>query len=356
VHRKIIFADENGTIKYAEMVVIGMHRRKRRRWGMLVGTAMAVFVMALTVHAWQQEVAQTSPTDGTNSENSTGKVATQLSQKVSASSQNTKKIKIIKQNLQNYLDKVTADGTASVSFYSLDNTTASSQTSTTSTAVSGQGTLSVNSNAHTWVTAASTYKLYIAAYLLKQKQADNFSWSESNRAGFKRMIVESANDFPESILSNSNYGYDRINSFIKSAGWGGPVFTEGSAAVTTAYSLRLLLTTLANGNAAFSNSSDQKYLLQLMGEQEYRDGIPAGVASACSGATVQDKVGFLNDTNSDAGIVTLPSGQRYVLVILTHGRSQTTLDFSRIKAIAAKVQTIVYGQNAGESVRTYSAD
>lgn len=87
-----------------------------------------------------------------------------------------------------------------------------------------------------------------------------------------------------------------------------------------------------------------------------RDGIPAGVASVCSGATVQDKVGFLNDTNSDAAIVTLPSGQRYVLVILTHGRGQTTLDFSRIKAIAAKVQTIVYGQNAGESVRTDSAD
>jgi beta-lactamase class A len=339
------------------MVVILMHRRKRQHWGLVIGGVVALFAMALTIHAWQQDVAQTSSNNAATSQTTSGKVATNLSQKVSSSSsQDAQKLKIIKKNLQTYLDKVTADGTASVSFYSLDSTTASSSDTDTSSVVSGNGTLSVNSNAHTWVTAASTYKLYIAAYLLKQRQEGNFSWSESNRAGFKRMIVESANDFPESILTSSSYGYDSIDSFVKSAGWGGPVFTEGSAAVTTAYSLRLLLTSLAKGTGAFSNSTDQQYLLNLMGKQEYRDGIPAGVASVTSGATVQDKVGFLDDTNSDAGIVTLPSGQRYVLVILTHGRSQSTLDFTRIKAIAAKVQTIVYGNSAGSSVKSYSAD
>lgn len=335
-----------------------MHRRKRQHWGLVIGGVVALFAMVLTIHAWQQDVAQTSSSTTATSESTGSKAATNLSQKVSSSSsQDAQKLKNIKKNLQTYLDKVTADGTASVSFYSLDSTSASSSsTSSTSSVVSGNGTLSVNSNAHTWVTAASTYKLYIAAYLLKQRQEGNFSWSQSNRAGFKRMIVESANDFPESILTSSSYGYDSIDSFVKGAGWGGPVFTEGSAAVTTAYSLRLLLTSLANGTGAFSNSTDRQYLLNLMGKQEYRDGIPAGVASVTSGATVQDKVGFLDDTNSDAGIVTLPSGQRYVLVILTHGRSQSTLDFTRIKAIAAKVQTIVYGQNAGSSVKSYSAD
>jgi beta-lactamase class A len=41
---------------------------------------------------------------------------------------------------------------------------------------------------------------------------------------------------------------------------------------------------------------------------------------------------------------------------MTHGHNQTTLDFIRIKTIAAKVQQIVYGSDAGTKVVSYSAD
>jgi len=92
-----------------------------------------------------------------------------------------------------------------------------------------------------------------------------------------------------------------------------------------------------------------------MGKQIYRTGIPTGVAQANSGTTVQDKVGFLDDTNNDAAIVTLPNGQKYVLVIMTNGHNQSGLSgFSRIAEIAKNVQKIVYGKNAGEKIVNYS--
>lgn len=333
-----------------------MNRHNRRRWelrGIIVG--VACIAILLTVYASTQNMGHTQSAADTTGDTVTGKIVKKLSSTSNATDiKKARRLRIIKQNLQSYLDKVTSDGTASVSFYSLDSTASTGDASQVSDVVSGAGTLSVNSNAHTWVTAASTYKLYIAAYLLHQRQLGNYSWTNTTRDGFERMIVESANDYPESVLSR--YGESNISRYVKSAGWGGPVFTEGSAAVTTAYSLRLLLTSLANGTGAFSNTADRNYLLNLMGKQEYRAGIPAGVASVTKGATVQDKVGFLDDTNSDAGIVTLPSGQRYVMVILTHGRNQATLDFARIKTIAAKVQTIVYGKNAGTKLENVSAD
>ena len=262
-----------------------------------------------------------------------------------------KKRKIIKTNLTNYLNTVTADGTASVSFYNLGNDNSDSNSQYNQ--VYQDGSLEVESNASTVNTAASTYKLYLSAFLMGQKQSGNFSWTNDNNTGFTKMIVNSENDFAESQISN--YGADTISSYLKKQGYYGNVFQNGQAAQTTSYSLELLLRDLANGTGSFENSSDQQKLLNLMGKQIYRTGIPTGVAQANSGTTVQDKVGFLDDTNNDAAIVTLPNGQRYVLVIMTNGHNQSGLSgFSRIAKIAKNVQEIVYGENAGKKLINYS--
>lgn len=273
----------------------------------------------------------------------------------SATTAANKKRSIIQENLQNYLDKVTADGDASVSFYSLDATSGSSADSTTDQLTYGDGQIVADSNATTTATSASTYKLFIAAYLFHLHQEGKFSWTTANKSGFYQMVVNSSNTFPEEILAE--YGADSINAFIKSQGWSSPVFHDGDeAASTTSQSLRKVLQALNAGTGAFSDSSDRSYLLGLMQKQVYRSGIPAGVASVDSGATVADKVGFLDDVNNDAAIVTTSDGHKYILVIMTHGHNQTTLDFIRIKTIAAKVQQIVYGSDAGTKVVSYSAD
>lgn len=262
-----------------------------------------------------------------------------------------KKRKIIKTNLANYLNTVTADGTASVSFYNLGNDDSNSNSEYNQ--VYQDGSLEVESNASTVKTAASTYKLYLSAFLMGQKQNGNFSWTSDNNTGFTKMIVNSENDFAEEQIDN--YGADTISSYLKQQGYYDNVFEDGQAAQTTSYSLELLLRDLANGTGSFENASDQQKLLNLMGKQIYRTGIPTGVAQANSGTTVQDKVGFLDDTNNDAAIVTLPNGQKYVLVIMTNGHNQSGLSgFSRIAEIAKNVQKIVYGKNAGEKIVNYS--
>jgi hypothetical protein len=264
-----------------------------------------------------------------------------------------KKQKIIKTNLTNYLNTVTKDGTVSVSFYNLGAESGSSAANSKYAKLYQAGSLETESNAHAVKTAASTYKLYLTAYLMNQKQNGDFSWTAENTDAFSKMIVNSENDFAEAQLEK--YGASTISSFIKKQGWYPSVFQEGQAAKTTSYSLQLLLKDLATGNGVFENKSDQTKILDLMGQQIYRTGIPTGANAANAGTTVQDKVGFLNDTNNDAGIVTLPNGQRYILVVMTNGHNQSGLSgFSRIAEITKNVQKIVYGSDAGTKIENYS--
>lgn len=264
-----------------------------------------------------------------------------------------KRQKIIKENLTNYLKTVTDDGTVSVSFYNLGATSGSTAAKSKYAAVYQKGELEVESNAHTAQTAASTYKLFITAYLMEQKLNGDFTWNTTNEDGFYRMIVNSENDYAEELLAS--YGMDKLNAFITKQGWYSPVFQDGVSAQTTSYSLQLLLQDLAEGTGSFTNASDQAKILKLMGKQIYRTGIPTGVAEADKGTTVTDKVGFLDDTNNDAAIVTMPNGQKYILVIMTHGHSQTGFSgFPKIAKIAKKVQQIVYGDDSGTKVETYT--
>jgi hypothetical protein len=264
-----------------------------------------------------------------------------------------KKQKIIQTNLTNYLNTVTKDGTASVSFYNLGAESGSAAANSKYAKLYQAGSLETESNAHAVKTAASTYKLYLTAYLMNQKSNGNFSWTTENTDNFDKMIVNSENDFAEAQIDK--YGASTISTFIKKQGWYPSVFQDGQAAKTTSYSLQLLLEDLATGKGAYENESDQAKILDLMGKQIYRTGIPAGASAADSGTTVQDKVGFLNDTNNDAGIVTLPNGQRYILVVMTNGHNQSGLSgFSRIAEITKNVQKIVYGSDAGNKIENYS--
>lgn len=264
-----------------------------------------------------------------------------------------RKQRIIKTNLTNYLNSVTKDGTTSVSFYNLGATDGSSAADSKAAKLYEKGSLQVESNAHAVNTAASTYKLYIAAYLMQQKQNGNFDWTDDNLDGFSRMFVNSDNDFSEAQIDK--YGASELSEFAKNQGWYSAVFQSGQAAHTTSYSLQLLLQELEAGTGAFANQTDRDKILKLMSQQIYRDGIPAGANEANNGTTVQDKVGFLNDTNNDAGIVTLPNGQKYILVVMTKGHNQSNLSgFSKIAKITKNVQNIVYGSDAGTKTIDYS--
>lgn len=311
----------------SEVYILRKRKKRLKVYNILLFLAIVSIIIILAIKNNQKD---------TLASNSNNNNQTTQAQKLSS-----KKNKIT-QKLQKYLDKVTADGTASVSFYNLSPEENSTAAKKSDASLYKEGNLAVSSNASTPATSASTYKLFITAYLFNEAKNNNFSWTTSSTNGFYNMIVYSQNDFAETELQT--YGLSSINSFIENQNWYSPVFTNSSAATTTAKSLQELLLQLFHGTGAFSDSTNRSKLLTLMGKQVYRTGIPAGAAEAMTGTTVTDKVGFLNDVNNDAGIVTLPNGQRYILVVMTHGHNQSGFSgFPRIAKITKKVQSIVYG-------------
>lgn len=264
--------------------------------------------------------------------------------------------KAVKQHLQQYINSVTKDGTVSVSFYNLGanaNTTAGAS-NTASFYKAGQ--LAVESpNAHKAYTSASTYKMFIVANILSRIDAGTLNKSVLKSTGFKEMILHSQNGFAESYLAS--YGLSNMNSFVKKQGWYSHPFAAGRAARTTSATLVSVMRKLDQARYPFDNASNRSQVLSLMAHQVYRSGIPAGANQALKGAATTDKVGWLWSYNNDAGIVTLPNGQRYAIVVMTHGHGQSGFSgFPKIARITKNVQTIVYGKTTTNQVNQLYAD
>jgi beta-lactamase class A len=90
-----------------------------------------------------------------------------------------------------------------------------------------------------------------------------------------------------------------------------------------------LLRLIAEGKAYSQKACDA--MLEILLDQQYRSGIPAGLPKA---ARVAHKTGNISTVHHDAGIVYLDERKPYVLVILTqfppdNGRGTAVADVSR---------------------------
>jgi beta-lactamase class A len=106
-------------------------------------------------------------------------------------------------------------------------------------------------------------------------------------------------------------------------------FAAGLNNEVTAHGLLKLLRLIADGKAYSQKSCDE--MLEIMLDQQYRSGIPAGLPKA---ARVAHKTGNISTVHHDAGIVYLDGRKPYVLVILTQftpeqGRGTAVADVSR---------------------------
>jgi beta-lactamase class A len=106
-------------------------------------------------------------------------------------------------------------------------------------------------------------------------------------------------------------------------------FAAGLNNEVTANGLLKLLRLIADGKAYSQAVCDE--MLDIMLEQQYRSGIPAGLPKA---ARVAHKTGNISTVHHDAGIVYLDNRKPYVLVILTQfepeqGRGTAVADVSR---------------------------
>lgn len=106
-------------------------------------------------------------------------------------------------------------------------------------------------------------------------------------------------------------------------------FDAGLNNETTASGLVKLLRMIADGKAWSSDISEQ--MMQILHDQQYKSGIPAGLPKA---ARVAHKTGNISTVHHDAGIVYLEGRKPYVLVVLTrfnpeNGRGTAVADITR---------------------------
>ncbi|MDE3185821.1 MAG: serine hydrolase [Bacteroidota bacterium] len=102
---------------------------------------------------------------------------------------------------------------------------------------------------------------------------------------------------------------------------------------TTAYDLMVIYEKIAEGKAVDKKSSDE--MIYILSQQEHNDIIPAELPK---NVKVAHKTGWITGVHHDSGIVILPDGRKYVLVLLSKNLED---DSAAVKAMAY-VSRLVY--------------
>lgn len=92
----------------------------------------------------------------------------------------------------------------------------------------------------------------------------------------------------------------------------GKAFQAGMNNTATAHDLMVLFEKIANGQAVDSAAS--KEMVNILLDQQFNNIIPAQLPSAVK---VAHKTGWITASHHDSGIVFLPDGRKYVLVLLS---------------------------------------
>ncbi len=115
----------------------------------------------------------------------------------------------------------------------------------------------------------------------------------------------------------------------------GKAFEKGLNNVTTAYDLMLVFQNIAQGKT-FGNDASRA-MIQILLDQTFNEIIPAELPDS---VTVAHKTGSITGVQHDSGIVFLPDGRKYVLVLLSKNIGD---EKAAIKAMA-NVSKLIYGQ------------
>ncbi|MEO7834709.1 MAG: serine hydrolase [Ginsengibacter sp.] len=110
-------------------------------------------------------------------------------------------------------------------------------------------------------------------------------------------------------------------------------YEKGLNNTTTAYDLMLIFKEIAEGKAVNKNSSDA--MINILLKQEHNEIIPAELPKEVK---VAHKTGSITGVQHDSGIVILPNGKKYVLVLL----SKDLKDENAAIRAMAQVSKIIY--------------
>ena len=110
-------------------------------------------------------------------------------------------------------------------------------------------------------------------------------------------------------------------------------FERGLSNTTTARDQGIVMSAIATGRAAGPDATAG--IMDIMLRQRFRDAIPAGLPGD---VRVAGKDGWIQGITHDTGIVLLPDGRRYVLVVLTKGIA----DAAEARRLIADLSRLVY--------------
>lgn len=135
-----------------------------------------------------------------------------------------------------------------------------------------------------------------------------------------RMIIESSNLATNLIIELT--GAENVTETMRKLGAQDirvlrgvedtKAYEKGLNNTTTAYDLMLIFANMAEGKTVNKESSDA--MLRILLDQKFNDKIPAKLPADVK---VAHKTGSITGVNHDSGIVFLPDGRKYVLVLLS---------------------------------------
>lgn len=94
----------------------------------------------------------------------------------------------------------------------------------------------------------------------------------------------------------------------------GKAYQKGLNNTTTAYDLMLIFEQMAQGKTVSKKASEE--MIDILLDQKHKDIIPAKLPHEVK---VAHKTGWITGVRHDSGIVFLPDGRKYVLVLLSKG-------------------------------------
>ena len=110
-------------------------------------------------------------------------------------------------------------------------------------------------------------------------------------------------------------------------------YEQGLSNRTTAYDESIVYEKLAKGEAV--NEESSREMIEILKQQKFNEMIPAQLPE---GVEVAHKTGWITGVNHDSGIVLLPDGRRYVLVML----SKNAPDREEVLAAFSDISKMIY--------------
>ncbi len=110
-------------------------------------------------------------------------------------------------------------------------------------------------------------------------------------------------------------------------------YRKGMNNTTTAYDQMLIFSKMANGEIVSQETSDE--MINILLDQKFNDKIPAKLPN---NVKVAHKTGWITGVNHDAGIIFLPDGRKYVLVLLSKDLED---DQAAVQSMA-KISKLIY--------------